>query len=198
MAERNTKAGKQRTVLMTLGILGVMVALTVAAVPLYRMFCQVTGFGGTTQVATAAPEVGEEWVTVQFNADTGRGMPWSFRPAQREVKVRVGEQTLVFFEAQNPTDRTITGTATFNVTPQKAGLYFAKIECFCFTEQVLETGKKVDMPVSFFVDPGMFDDPNTKDVHTITLSYTFFEQESDDGQASAALGDDDYAGLVKN
>ena len=138
---------------MTLAIIGVMGALTAAAVPLYRMFCQATGFGGTTQVADTMPEIGDRWVTVRFNADTGRGMPWTFRPAQREIRVRVGEQVLAFYEAENPTQSTITGTATFNVTPQKAGLYFAKIDCFCFTEQILGPGQRADMPVDVFCRP---------------------------------------------
>ncbi len=183
---------------MTLAIIGVMGALTVAAVPLYRIFCQATGFGGTTQIADSVPEIGDRWVTVRFNADTARGMPWNFRPAQNEVRVRVGEQVLVFYEAENPTQSTTTGTATFNVTPQKAGLYFAKVDCFCFTEQVLQPGERVDMPVSFFVDPEMFEDPNTRDVHTITLSYTFFEQDSDAEQDSAAFVSDDASDPVTN
>jgi cytochrome c oxidase assembly protein subunit 11 len=174
MVYPNKTRAKRRTVVLTLGILAVMAALTVSAVPLYRMFCQVTGFGGTTQTADAAPEIGDRWITVRFNADTGRGMPWNFRPEQTEVRVRVGEQVLAFYEAQNPTAATITGTATFNVTPQKAGLYFAKIDCFCFTEQVLGPGQRADMPVTFFVDPDMLSDINAREVKTVTLSYTFF------------------------
>ncbi len=153
-----------------------MVGAAYAAVPLYRMFCQVTGFGGTTQVAAAAPaEMGERIITVRFNADTAGAMLWRFRPLQRAVTVRVGEQTLALYEAVNPSWRRIVGTATFNVTPAKAGAYFNKIECFCFTEQALTPGESVDMPVSFFVDPSISDDPNLDDLNTITLSYTFFE-----------------------
>ena len=198
MAETSSNRGKRRTVILTMAVLCLMAALTAAAVPLYRAFCQATGFGGTTQVADSLPELGDEWVTVRFNADTARGMPWSFKPAQLEIKVRAGEQVLAFYEAHNPTDATITGAATFNVTPEKAGLYFDKIDCFCFTEQVLGPGESADMPVTFFVDPEMFDDPNTKDVKTITLSYTFFEQVSDTEQDSAALVSDDEPEPVKN
>ncbi len=199
MPDAARQRGKRRTVLATLAVISCMVALTVAAVPLYRLFCQVTGFGGTPQIVDAAPEQGEDrWVTVRFDANTARGMPWSFRPLDREIEVRVGEQMLMFYEASNPTDRAITGTATFNVTPDKAGLYFAKIDCFCFTEQTLAPGESVEMPVSFFVDPEMFDDPITDDVHTITLSYTFFEQDSDEEQNSAALVLDETADAASN
>lgn len=198
MTDSTRQRGKCRTVIATLAVIACMSALTVAAVPLYRLFCQVTGFGGTTQVAQITPEIGDRMVTVRFNADTARGMPWTFRPSQREIEVRVGEQVLAFYEAENTTDRTITGTATFNVTPDKAGLYFAKIDCFCFTEQILAPGQKVDMPVTFFVDPEMFDDPNTDDVHTITLSYTFFEQESDVEQDRAALVLEDEPDAISN
>jgi cytochrome c oxidase assembly protein subunit 11 len=157
-----------------------MVGAAYASVPLYRLFCQVTGYGGTPQIAEQAPEsAGERMITVRFNADTARDLPWRFRPEQREVTLKVGEQALAFYSASNPSDRRITGTATFNVTPLKAGPYFNKIECFCFTEQVLEPGGSVDMPVSFFVDPDISKDPTLDDVRTITLSYTFFEAGTD-------------------
>ena len=152
-----------------------MVGLAYASVPLYRLFCQVTGFGGTTQVADAAPgAVGERVMKVRFDASVERSMPWSFRPAQREVTVRIGEPTLIHYVASNPTARPVTGQASFNVTPDKAGKYFDKVQCFCFTEQRLEAGQTVDMPVSFFIDPELLDDPNLANVRTITLSYTFF------------------------
>jgi len=164
------------TALVAAGVVFGMVGAAYAAVPLYQMFCQVTGYGGTTQMATEAPAVtGERIITVRFNADTAGTMPWRFRPQQRAVTVRVGEQTLALYEAINPSQRRIVGSATFNVTPAKAGAYFNKIECFCFTEQALKPGESTDMPVSFFVDPAISDDPNLDDVHTITLSYTFFE-----------------------
>ncbi len=164
------------TAVVAAGVVVGMMGAAYAAVPLYQMFCQVTGFGGTTQVAEKAPvAAGERVFTVRFNADTARGMPWQFRPQQRAVSLKVGEQALALYEAVNPTDRHIVGTSTFNVTPLKAGPYFSKIECFCFTEQALAPGQSVDMPVSFFVDPEISNDRNLDDVKTITLSYTFFE-----------------------
>jgi cytochrome c oxidase assembly protein subunit 11 len=166
-----------------------MVGMAYAAVPLYQMFCQVTGFGGTTQVAETAPgPVSDRHMTIQFNADTAHGMPWRFRPAQRQVDVRVGQEALAFYTAKNTTDRTIVGSATYNVTPLKAGIYFNKVECFCFTEQKLEPGQEVEMPVSFFVDPEIENDPNMKEVKTITLSYTFFEVAKEEAQARLSNG----------
>jgi len=154
-----------------------MVGAAFAAVPLYRVFCQVTGYGGATNVATMAPGhiVADRQITVRFDANVARGMPWDFLPAQRQVSVAAGEEALVFYVATNPTDRTITGTATFNVSPAKAGKYFSKIECFCFTEQVLVPGQSVDMGITFFVDPEIVNDRYLDDVTEITLSYTFFE-----------------------
>ncbi len=168
------------TALVAASVVVGMVGAAYAAVPLYQMFCQVTGFGGTTQVAEDVPAaVGERVITVRFNADTARAMPWKFQPQQRAVTLKVGEQALALYEAVNPTERRIVGTSTFNVTPLKAGPYFNKIECFCFTEQALAPGQSVDMPVSFFVDPEISKDPNLDDVKTITLSYTFFEVADD-------------------
>ncbi len=187
MAARSL-AERKRTSVIAIGfVLTCMVALTVSAVPLYRLFCQVTGYGGTTQVAAAAPGVADGVVTVRFSANTGRDMPWEFRPAQNQVSARLGEQMTVFYEASNPTDRPITGTATFNVTPDKAGPYFAKIDCFCFTEQTLEPGQTVAMPVTFFVDPELFTDRETQELRTITLSYTFFEKPGTGETNNAAL-----------
>jgi cytochrome c oxidase assembly protein subunit 11 len=161
-----------------------MVAGTFASAPLYDMFCRVTGFAGTPLRAAQAPgaipdadEAGEQLITVRLNATVAPGMPWKFQPVQREIKVRPGEETLAFYQAINPTARTIVGTASFNVTPEKAGQYFNKIACFCFTEQELGPGQTVDMPVSFFVDPELLKDPKTRDVVDITLSYTFFRKE---------------------
>lgn len=166
------------TAAIAVGVVAGMIGLSYASVPLYRLFCQVTGFGGTTQVAERAPaEAGERDITIRFNADTGGGMAWRFRPEQREITLKVGEQGLAFYRAENPTGHRIVGTATFNVTPLKAGPYFSKVECFCFTEQALEAGGSAELPVSFFVDPSINDDPNMRDVTTITLSYTFFEVE---------------------
>lgn len=172
----------RKTAIAAAGIVVGMIGLSYASVPLYDWFCRVTGFGGTTQVAEAAPaEIGERRIKVRFNADTAKGMPWRFQPVQREIEVRVGESALGFYIAQNPTDESVKGTATFNVTPLKAGIYFNKIECFCFTEQTLTAGQSIDMPVSFFVDPAISEDPNLDDVKTITLSYTFFPMKDEDG-----------------
>ena len=164
-----------------------MIGLAYASVPLYRWFCQVTGFGGTTQVAETAPlKVLDRVITVRFNADVNGKLPWAFQPVQREVKVRLGEQALAFYQARNDADAPIVGTATFNVTPPKAGAYFNKVECFCFTEQRLDPGRSVDMPVTFFVDPEMVNDRNLDDVTTITLSYTFFKAPDQSGAAPRA------------
>ena len=156
-------------------VLVVMGGLVYASVPLYRLFCQVTGFGGTTRTAEAPPaQPGERIVTVRFNADVSRTLPWSFRPVQREISLRVGELGLAYYVARNESDVPITGNATYNVSPQKAGIYFNKVACFCFTKQRLMPGESVKMAVTFFVDPEIVDDPYQDDVKTITLSYTFF------------------------
>jgi len=151
-----------------------------AAVPLYEIFCQVTGYGGTTQVAKMAPdEVLKRKMIIRFNADTDQALPWKFAPTQDKAEVLVGENAIAFYRARNLSDRAIVGMATFNVTPLKAGQYFNKIECFCFSEQRLEPGGEVDMPVSFFVDPAISEDPNLNDVKAITLSYTFYQTRAD-------------------
>jgi len=182
---RPSSARNLRVVLLLGGLVAGMTGLVAASVPLYRLFCQVTGYGGTTQrAAEASAIVADRTMTVRFNADVNGGLPWSFQPAQREMRLAIGETGLAFYRARNLSDRAIAGTATFNVTPQKAGRYFSKIDCFCFTEQRLEPGATADMPVTFFVDPALLDDPNMADVRTITLSYTFFQ--SPDG----ATGDE--------
>ena len=166
----------RRTALMLGGAAAAMAGASFAAVPLYRIFCQVTGYGGTTQRADAAPEAtAGRVITVRFDASVaGNGLAWNFAPVERQVRVRVGEERLAFFRATNLGREATTGTATFNVTPHKAGPYFSKIACFCFSEQTLGAGQTIDMPVSFFIDPAIVDDPNLADVDTITLSYTFF------------------------
>jgi cytochrome c oxidase assembly protein subunit 11 len=170
-----------RVAILSAGVVVGMVGLAFASVPLYSLFCRVTGFGGTTQRAEHAPaEAGERIVTVRFNADiAGTNLPWTFAPVEREVKVRVGEETLIHYRATNHGSEPVIGTATFNVTPAKAGVYFQKIACFCFSEQRLEPGESIEMPVSFFVDPDIVKDPNTRTVETITLSYTFFRAKHD-------------------
>lgn len=169
------RARKSATAGILLTVAVAMIGLSFAAVPLYRLFCQVTGYGGTPQVAERAPGAASERVmTVRFNADVGPDLAWSFRPAQREVKARVGEEALAFYDAFNDSGEAVTGTAVFNVTPLKAGPYFSKIDCFCFTEQVLAPGERAKLAVSFFIDPEILDDPNMHDLETITLSYTFY------------------------
>ncbi len=164
-----------------------MVGLSYASVPLYELFCKVTGFGGTTQRASAAPgAAGDHFVTVRFNADVAQGMSWQFQPVQRQVRVKLGEETLVHYRAHNPGARPVVGVATFNVVPDQAGIHFDKIACFCFEEQRLEPGPTVDMPVSFFVDPGMLKDPNARSIREITLSYTFFEKPGRQAALSSA------------
>jgi len=164
-----------------------MVGMAYAAVPLYELFCQVTGYGGTTQ-QTAANEAGtvDRDMKVRFLASTHRDMPWQFKPAQIDQHLKIGEQSIAYYEAYNPTDQRVTGTATFNVTPHKAGMYFAKIDCFCFTEQVLEPGERVMMPVVYYVDPEMIDDRNMDNVSEIALSYTFFVVDED--ETNSAVG----------
>ena len=157
-----------------LAIVAVMLTIVSFSVPLYRMFCSVTGAGGTTQRATAAGGALGRVVTVDFSTGVAKGLPWRFRPMQARVRVRLGQESLVFFEAENLSDAPIVGHATFNVTPDKVGIYFKKIQCFCFTEERLGAHQKVEMPVTFFVDPRMETDPSTTDVDNITLSYTFF------------------------
>lgn len=158
-----------------------MVGLSFASVPLYDLFCRVTGYGGTTQRAEVeSDEVLDKQITIDFDANTSRDMPWNFKAVERKVKINIGQTGIAFYEASNPTDKTITGTASFNVTPQKVGQYFTKIDCFCFTEQTLKPGEKVDMPVTFYVDPEITRDINTQEVETITLSYTFFITDEED------------------
>jgi cytochrome c oxidase assembly protein subunit 11 len=186
----NRPAGRRNGTLVgsLVAVVVAMVGLSFAAVPLYRMFCEATGYDGTTQRAQAAPggAVGEPLITVRFNADTANDLGWEFRPLQHEVKMRPGEQTLIAYHAANRSGRDTVATATFNVTPLKAGVYFDKIQCFCFDEQHLAAGASVDMPVSFFVDPSILTDPNTKDVRTITLSYTMFRAKSEPRPVAAA------------
>ena len=187
--DKRARRRRAATALILGSVVCGMVGLAFAAVPLYELFCQVTGFGGTTQVAEEAPEaIGERMVTVRFNADTARDLPWYFKPEQREIKVRVGEMALAFYNAVNQSDRSLIGTSTFNVTPVKAGAYFNKIDCFCFEEQTLAPGERADFPVSFFVDPDIVEDRRLDDVTTITLSYTFFARG--EGVTEAALTDD--------
>jgi cytochrome c oxidase assembly protein subunit 11 len=156
---------------VALGMLG----LSYASVPLYRLFCQATGFGGTPQRAEAAPEnISGRTITIRFDANTAPSLAWTFNAAQLEMKVKPGEQAMAFYRATNTSTRDLTGSAVFNVTPDSAGAYFNKIQCFCFTEQTLRAGETVDLPVVFFVDPAIAEDADTRSIDTITLSYTFY------------------------
>src|SRR5437899_1828211 len=179
------------TVLALVGVIGVMVGLDIASVPLYRLFCAVTGYNGTTRRAAEAPtaEASGKLVTVRFNADIAPDVSWEFRPLVGSLQVHPGEERTVAYRAVNKSREGVTGTATYNVTPNKVGLYFDKIQCFCFTRQHLEPGESKDLTVTFFVDPDIATDPNTRDVDTITLSYTMFrakEQEQQGSESTAA------------
>lgn len=172
---RTLRGDKGLTVVVLLGMMAGMVALVVASVPLYQLFCRLTGYGGTPQVAASASDLASErTMKVRFDAGTNGDLPWRFEPRQREVTVHLGENVLAWYSAENTSNEPIVGTATFNVTPAKAGRYFNKIECFCFSEQLLNPGERMDLPVTFFVDPAINGDATTDEVGTITLSYTFF------------------------
>jgi cytochrome c oxidase assembly protein subunit 11 len=182
---------RRRTVATALSLVGVvagMVALSFASVPLYRMFCAATGFGGTTQRATAAPkEIADAVITVRFDAATAPDLGWEFRPVTPELRLHPGERREVFFRAVNRSAEAVTGTATYNVTPAKIGIYFDKLQCFCFTKQRLLPGESRDMGVTFFVDPDVLRDRDTSEVRTITLSYTMFRAPEAEAPAAAAV-----------
>ena len=164
-----------RVALMAASVAAGMVGLSFASVPLYRLFCQVTGFGGSTQRAEATPaQALGQTVSVRFDANTSGKLKWAFHPLQGSVTVKFGEQSMAYYEAVNRSEETLTGTAVFNVTPPQAGAYFNKIQCFCFTEQTLKPGERIEMPVSFFVDPDMLEDADAAGIEEITLSYTFY------------------------
>ena len=178
-------SGPKKTVLQTVSLVVVMGALAWASVPFYDWFCRVTGFGGVPgQVDVASAEVLEQTIKIRFDGSLNQGMPWDFKPVVREMEIAIGETGLAFYEAHNPTDRPVAGQASYNVTPYTAGAFFEKIECFCFTEQVLAPGETVQMPVSFYVDPEIVKDRDGKFVHTITLSYTFYEIDLPEGYAA--------------
>jgi cytochrome c oxidase assembly protein subunit 11 len=175
--------------LMLAGVVAGMVGLSFAAVPLYRMFCQATGFGGVPQVAETAPDtVLDRTIKIRFDTNVDSGLPWDFKSEQRSVDVRIGESALVFFKAHNTTEKPVSGTAGFNVAPEIAGRYFTKIECFCFKQQTLAAGQSVEMPVTFFVDPKIVEDASTKNIEEITLSYTFYRSD-DPSDVATAPGD---------
>lgn len=165
----------KKTAMIVAGVVVGMIGLSFASVPAYRAFCQVTGWGGFTQRADKpADRTLAREITIRFDGTVAQGLPWRFKPEQIAQTLRIGETGLAFYEASNTSKRPVTGRATFNVSPAKAGVYFQKIECFCFTEQTLSPGETVSMPVTYFIDPALADDPNLAEVQTITLSYTFF------------------------
>jgi len=178
MADLRDKNRKVMTA--TLSVVAAMVILSFASVPLYRLTCKVTGWGGTTQTSSAAEKhaVLDREITVRFNADTAPDLPWHFKPEQGPVKVKIGADKLVSFSAENVAGGTVAGTAVYNVTPLEAGRYFFKTQCFCFSQQVLKSHEKVHMPVVFYIDPKIAKDPDLGDLKTITLSYTFYRAES--------------------
>ena len=179
----------QKTVMGLTGVVMVMGALGWAAVPMYDWFCRVTGYGGTTQASnTASDTILDQTITIRFDASLERGMAWDFTPVEREVEMRIGETGLAFYEAYNPTNRPIAGTASYNVAPYAAGSFFTKIDCFCFEEQVLQPGERVMMPVTFYVDPEIVNDREGQYVHHITLSYTFYETELPEEMANLSTG----------
>ena len=180
MATQALQQRNRRTGVIMLAVAAAMLALGYAAVPLYRLFCQVTGFGGTTQRASeveaadaAARSAGGTTISVRFDANVARDMPWTFKPLQATDRVAIGQRDMAIFTARNDNIIQVTGTATFNVEPEQAGKYFNKVQCFCFTEQTLQPGQEVRMPVIYYIDPAALDDPNMEGVGQITLSYTF-------------------------
>jgi cytochrome c oxidase assembly protein subunit 11 len=180
---------KRRTMVYLSGMVFAMVGLSFASVPLYDWFCRVTGYGGTTLEADAAPDtILDQTIKIRFDGSLTSQMSWEFKPVQREMEVRIGETGLAFYEAYNPTDRPIAGSASYNVFPFTVGGFFTKIDCFCFEEQVLMPGERVQMPVTFFVDPEIVEDRDGKYVDVITLSYTFYEiplEETEFGKQAA-------------
>jgi cytochrome c oxidase assembly protein subunit 11 len=181
-------SGPAKTVAQTVSLVVFMGALAWASVPFYDWFCRVTGFGGVTGVSEAAPDdVLDQTITVRFDGSINSGMQWQFKPVVREMTLRIGETGLAFYEAYNPTNRPIAGSASYNVTPYEAGGFFNKIQCFCFEEQVLAPGERVQMPVTFYVDPEIVTDRDAKYVHTITLSYTFYEIDLPEGYAAVQM-----------
>ena len=186
---------KRRHSILALSLVGLvagMVGLSFASVPLYRMFCQVTGYGGTPQRAEKAPgEVLDRTITIRFDGNVDHSLPWTFAPVQQTMDVKIGETALAFFKASNNSSVPMSGRAIFNVAPELAGRYFTKIECFCFKQQTLAAGQTVEMPVTFFVDPKIVDDEDTKDISEITLSYTFYRSDEPNPPAAAVTTDGD-------
>ena len=185
---------KLNTAKKLVGVVVIMGALAWASVPLYDLFCRVTGYGGTTNASAGNTEgVLDQTIKVRFDASTARDMPWEFKPEQRQMELKIGQDGMAFYEAYNPTDKPIRGTASYNVAPYAAGAYFSKIHCFCFEEQILQPGERMSMPVNFYVDPDIVNDREGKYVHTITLSYTFHMMDDQTGMDA----DDQQAALIE-
>ena len=177
--ERDSKKNLSLALNLLMIVVG-MLALSYASVPIYRLFCKVTGYGGTTQESVKGPDtIFDRTLTIRFNADTDPNLPWNFKQGESEVTVKVGEQKLTHYTAENRSNKALTGRAIYNVIPFSAGSYFVKMECFCFKEQTLQPHQKVNMPVVFYIDPAIMKDPEMKNVTTITLSYTFFPVKTD-------------------
>ena len=188
-APDTTRRSNRVVAAVCLSFFAAMLGMAYAAVPLYDMFCRVTGYGGTTQrVDQYSQTVLDRKITVRFDANVAGGLPWDFRPVSRDVTMKIGETTQVSYAARNVFSRPTSGRASFNVTPQLAGAYFMKVECFCFTDTELAPGETMDMPVVFYVDPAIVDVPELKNIHTITLSYTFFPIDKDGSQGRTAAG----------
>ena len=180
-------SANDRVVVTCVAVLAGALALTYASVPLYRIYCQATGFDGTPRIADApSATVSAHTVEIRFDSNVGAGLPWTFEPKERKVTVHLGENKLVYFRAENQFATATSGTATYNVTPEKAAAYFNKVQCFCFTRQDLRGGQGADLGVTFFVDPALATDPMTKDITSITLSYTFYPAKADAKTVAAA------------
>jgi cytochrome c oxidase assembly protein subunit 11 len=193
--ERTNEASRSRrnrlTAIICGGVFFGMIGVAYAAVPLYSMFCRITGYGGTTQrVEQYSDRVLDRRITVRFDANKMGGLPWDFDPEQRSMDMRIGETVQARYKAANWSTHTAAGRATFNVTPELAGAYFNKVECFCFTDTTLKPGEAIDMPVVFYVDPAIVDVPELKDIRTITLSYTFFPVDAEPLAATPATEDE--------
>lgn len=189
--------GNRRIAIAAFGTVAGMVGLSFAAVPLYAAFCKATGYNGTVQTGgPAAPGAVAQQVTIRFNANTHPSLPWRFEAAQGSMPVHLGDSGLAFYRAANQADRAVEGVATYNVTPEVVGKYFHKTACFCFDAQTLQAGQSVEMPVSFWVDPEMAKDPETRDIRTITLSYTFFRTLADAERTGALASAGPHVGRM--
>jgi len=186
--DTDRKSGHGILALSLAALVAGMVGLSFASVPLYRLFCQVTGYGGVPQRANKAPgEVLDRTIKIRFDGNVDGSLPWTFAPVQQTMDVKIGETALAFFKASNNSSSPVTGRAIFNVSPELTGRYFTKIECFCFKQQTLEAGQTVEMPVTFFVDPKIVDDDDTKHITEITLSYTFYRSDEPPSPAASVF-----------